>query len=121
MSGPAFALVAPVGGALLSRLDLSQEDIVRDAEAQLHRASSDADLARWARVWGDPVISRLHETADHEDLSEEAGKDAAARAEVEELEKAIKAAADEIRAALDGPADAVAATIAAALSKLEEV
>ena len=49
--GPA----AGIGAPLLSRLDLSRDDNLRDAEHELNRCNSDRDFATWARKWGGGV------------------------------------------------------------------
>jgi hypothetical protein len=50
----------------LSRLDLADDEVRRDAEAELRRAEmgDGAAMAVWARKWARPALSALHELAE---------------------------------------------------------
>lgn len=52
-----------------ARLDLTDPEIVKDAEAHLTRAEGggETELAAWARQWGRPALvalTELHDAAD---------------------------------------------------------
>lgn len=67
--GPA----AGIGGARLARMDLSDNEVVKDAEHALSHCQSDFDFARWARNWGQLAMDRLRalEGLDEDSVSEE--------------------------------------------------
>jgi hypothetical protein len=61
--GPA----AGIGGAMLSRLDLTDPENAKDAVFEIKRCVTDADYARWARRWARPVEDLLTTMEDRTD------------------------------------------------------
>lgn len=92
--------------------DLSDEDNVRQADHELKRATTDAQLADWARRWGECAVERLHAVVTVEEEAQadaqediEAAEGAACELEREkgELEDkyfALRKAADAVFSAL---------------------
>jgi hypothetical protein len=46
------------GSALLSRLDLTRDENIRDARHELERATDPERLAAWAAKWGRAALER---------------------------------------------------------------
>lgn len=44
---------------ILTRQDLTDPEVVRDALADYRRASDDAALLAWARKWAEPAMNAL--------------------------------------------------------------
>ncbi len=53
--------------ALLTQRDMSDVENLKDAEFELSRAGDDFQLARWARRWGQALISSAHVAEDRSD------------------------------------------------------
>jgi hypothetical protein len=66
---------------LLSRLDVTDDEVVKDAAFELQRCADDLQHARWARRWGAPLTEALLNgtPTDPEELEE--ARDAANDAE----------------------------------------
>ena len=108
---------------LLSRLDASGDEVLKDARHELHRCAADRDFSAWARKWGEPL---LNEAADpsraddpDSDLEDELDRSEEHRAD---LERAIAAATAAIGKALEADgcvkqddADQIVAQLEAAL------
>lgn len=47
------------GSSLLTRLDLTDEEIVKDATSELHRCETEPQFAAWSRKWGDAAMTTL--------------------------------------------------------------
>lgn len=56
-AGPA----AGIGASLISRLDVSEDEPLKDAVHQLRRCVSADDYMAWATTWGEPALARLQE------------------------------------------------------------
>jgi hypothetical protein len=66
---------------LLTRLDLSDEENIKDAAHQLARCRDDFQFAAWARRWGEPLVQRAQDAGPGEALDEatEAANEAEAK------------------------------------------
>lgn len=51
----------------LSRMDLSNDEVVKDAEHELRHCQSDHDLARSARRWGERAIVQIRDGDRHDE------------------------------------------------------
>jgi hypothetical protein len=88
------------GSTLLSRLDLSDVEAVKDADHELRRATTDADLAGWARKWGGASMHALLSPVSRDDIEDsdeyrEVSDDLTAlenttKGAIEDLENALK-------------------------------
>lgn len=86
--------------------DLSDEDNVRQADHELKRATTDAQLADWARRWGECAVKRLHKMSDIDEADVTAL--AAAEQELTALENKhtlVTDAAERLIKVLDGIPD----------------
>lgn len=111
---------------LLTRMDMSDEENIKDAQRELNRAGDDAaKLSVWAAKWGRALTLRCAETEgwmhapdEVETLTEEVNK---AEASLGELQEAARLAIDGIDKALSdkGVADAVVNAVNDAVAKLE--
>jgi hypothetical protein len=119
--GPA----ASIGASLLSRLDFSDSEVVKDAEHEFQRCSTDSDFARWARKWGATAIVRLHEVegrdswVSSEDMDEAEAETSRAERKRDELSAAINAAVNDLDCAMEGAPDALVNKVGDITSKLE--
>lgn len=125
MSLQAELFVSP---PLLTRSDLSDDEVVKDAVHELRRASGDERaLASWALRWGDLLCARCDEAVDLDgdeggrlaELSEELGD---LEQEHDALRESARRCVDEIEDVLDEhelPSEADKA-IQAELNKLSE-
>lgn len=116
---------ARFASTMLSRLDLSDGEVLKDAEHQFQRCTTDADFASWARTWGAPVITHLRDAAptdwvDPEDVREIEGERDRTKEELGELQSAVKLAINDLDGVMDGVADELANMVGAITSKLEE-
>lgn len=73
-----FALAPP--SRMLSRLDCSSEENVKDALHQLRRCRTEADYANWAATWGENLCWAAEERAEMD------ADEFVAKEELEELE-----------------------------------
>lgn len=108
---------------LLTRLDLSDTENVKDAQAELRRAGNDpAKLAVWAGKWGDALCMRALEaegalidaeavSALEEDIRTEEGRS-------KDLTQAVRGAASAIDKLLEHEGDALAAKHFTMISKI---
>lgn len=117
-----FALAPP--SSMLSRLDCSSEENVKDALHQLRRCRTEADYANWAAAWGENLCRRAEEMAgmnegDDAALAEAEGEAERAEKNLAELRDVVEGAVRELDAAGEGPADRFAARVEAVTSKLE--
>ena len=61
-----------IGSSLLTRLDMSDVENVRDAAHELRRAGDDAArLAVWAAKWGASLVAHGEDTSGSADVSDE--------------------------------------------------
>lgn len=120
-AGPA----ASIGASLLSRLDFSDSEVVKDAEHEFQRCSTDSDFARWARKWGANAIVRLHEVegrdgwVSSEDMDEVEAEAARAEQKCDGLASAIHEAVNDLDIAMEGAPDALVNKVGDITSKLE--
>lgn len=108
---PADCAGAPIGASLLSRLDLSNDEVAKDCEHELRRCGDDAHFAKWARKWGEPIVGRLHDGGAYSEEAFEEVNDACQRAE---------AARDNLRSVIETAVKALDTAIGEITSKLEE-
>lgn len=90
----------------LTNGDLSDEDNIRQADHELKRATTDAQLADWARRWGECAVKRLHKMSDIDEADVTAL--AAAEQELTALENKhtlVTDAAERLIKVLDGIPD----------------
>lgn len=116
---------APHGVTDLARLDLSDEENVKDAAHELRRCASDHDFAQWARRWGEVAIRRASDVAGQaHDVSQDDLDEAEADAEraedrAVELSSAISAAVEAIDKALEDAPDDLANEVGQITATLE--
>lgn len=131
MSEPAFqrtATAAPsrraapsVGSALLSRMDLSDGEVIKDAAHQFRRCDSEAALAGWARKWGGAFVAKLLAGPDRDDV-EDTEEYREVSGSLDELTTAANAAVHALEklAERDDLADDVGGTIENIAGELEQ-
>lgn len=105
---------------LLTRMDMSDGENAKDAQAELHRAANDpAKLAVWAAKWGAALVTRcLDIVGDVTDEPEE-GSAAPLQAEIEAFDKAVKEACDTLGGI--GPGTMLPATAATVGKVVDEL
>lgn len=119
---------AGVGGghfALLSRMDLSSDEVVKDAHHELRRCVSESDFGAWARKWGEAALREAANPSRGDDPDDDLLDDlSAAEGRAEDLSDAIRAANRAIDTALEASgcvkqddADKIVAALEAALSE----
>lgn len=80
---------------LLTRMDMSDEENVKDAHAELRRAENDpAKLAVWAAKWGEALVVRCLETEGDPPELEDEGLSARLQEKIDIADKAIKEACE---------------------------
>lgn len=97
-----FSLVAEQPSSMLTRLDCSDPENVKDARHQLRACRTEADYARWAATWGENLCHRAEDMVgldegfftpdEHAEVTE---KLTALLDEVEDALKALETFADE--------------------------
>lgn len=111
---------------LLTRMDMSDEENIKDAERELQRAGDDAaKLSVWAAKWGGVLTLRCAETEGWKHAPDEVET---LTGELNSSEKALEAIQEAARVAIDGIdkalsdkgiADAVINAVNEAVGKLE--
>lgn len=113
--GPA----AGIGGALLNRFNLSDDEVVKDFAFELRRCLTNEDYAVWAKRWGevaaaqlmDPGLADHSACADKDDLNQAEYALAEAEDRASAMERAIgdavSALADIAASLSGGPQDEV--------------
>jgi hypothetical protein len=100
------------GSTLLSRLDMSDAENVKDADHQFRRCASEADFAAWAQKWGGASMHALLNApptgwVDPDDMAA-AEHDARHQGErANTLASAIEAAVKALDATMEGERDAL--------------
>jgi len=112
------------GSTLLSRLDMSDVENVKDADHQLRRCVSDADFAAWARKWGGASMQALRDAPPSDwvdsDVVAEAEREATEAEEaLASLKLVVEACANDLAGITELRFDHVAAKVDAITSKLE--
>lgn len=111
-----FANVPAASSSLLTRLDVSDAENVREARERLRMCRTEADFANWAATWGENLCARVEDFAgaDPGDASalDQAEEDAKAwEKSLEELQGAVRKAIERLDEAVDGPAKTLASTV----------
>lgn len=109
--------------ALLGRMDMSDIENVKDAQAALHGAGDDTSkLAVWAATWGQALVDRCAEAdgaiTDADTVAELEADLQAEEGRSSDLAKAIEAAAKEVDRFLERETDHLAAKHFTAISKI---
>ena len=102
--------------------DLSDEENVRQAEHELHRAETDAALADWTRRWGESAVARCYAAAGIEDgAADDLARAEADATKAEEDLAEIKQAADALVSILDEEVPDQSPKLMNAIAALENV
>lgn len=119
-----FALVAEQPSTLLSRLDVSDIEVVKDARHDLRRCRTEKDFADWAATWGEQLCNRAEDMSgmnegDDTALDEAEAEAAHAKKRLADLRAVVERAVRDLDAAGDGPADKFPGAVEAVTSRLE--
>jgi hypothetical protein len=99
---------AGIGSALLSRFDLTDEEVAKDAAHQLSRCADDFQFAAWARRWGDALVRHALDPLPAEGLEEAQEAANTAEEKLRELRNVAEAVLNEFdEAAVDLPDEPV--------------
>lgn len=116
--------LAPAPSAMLSRMDLSDVEVAKDADFEFRRCGCDADLAAWARKWGAAatlaLLNRDGHSASQDDLEEAEQAATAAEEARDKLRSVVEGAVKALDIAMERAPDAIANKVGEITSKLEE-